>query len=184
MLEIIGGSACTQHRCDGIAEFFPFWIEADFDHNIIDLKKIRISDGGNIFLHALRDGLCPVDLNVLNINQFRSLAGFNADVSKRIQIAFGIHQIITLSWKESFPFLEYVYIIPFFETGKVLRGLYKQEHMMLDRESMIGRLREAKNKTYYFYESTALDAMEDEKIENLCANMMNHLSDARTHKDW
>ncbi len=81
MLENTGGSACTQHRCDGIAEFFPFGIEADFYYHIIDLKEVRISDGGKVILHTLRDRFCPVNLNIPNIDQFRRIAGFNIDAT-------------------------------------------------------------------------------------------------------
>lgn len=61
----------------------------------------------------------------------------------------------------------------------------KEEHTMIDRNSMIERLKEAEeNHTYAFYGSTDFDEIEDETIIDLYANMMNYLSDARTYIDW
>ncbi len=56
---------------------------------------------------------------------------------------------------------------------------------MLSREEMIERMREAEaNGTYHFYGRYDFDTLDDEKIQSIYMDMINYLSDARTHTDW
>lgn len=56
---------------------------------------------------------------------------------------------------------------------------------MLDREIMVKKMKKAhEDKSYTFYGDNNFDDWSDEEVLNNYMDMLNFLSDARTHTDW
>ncbi len=57
--------------------------------------------------------------------------------------------------------------------------------LMLDKETMIENMKNAhEDQSYIFYGNSNFNDWTDEEIQNNYMDMLNFLSDARTHTDW
>lgn len=57
--------------------------------------------------------------------------------------------------------------------------------LMLDRETMLDKMKKAhEDKSYIFYGDSNFDDWTDKEVQNKYMDMINFLSDARTHTDW